>query len=89
MSLRRRHKSWYGSLLRFAEKHFSPVAATRLRKAAAAGLFLRGVIAALGANREERVAYFEAMRTISAAPPGDTETERVRRLSGLRVGSKN
>ncbi len=89
VTLRERQKSWYGSLLRFVDKHYSPVAAIRLRKAAAAGLFLRGVFASLGSGREQRLAYFEAMRTIRAASPGDADAEQVRRLSGLSVGSKN
>ncbi len=89
VSLRERHKSWYGNLLRFAEKHYSPRAATRLRKAAAGGLFLRGVFAALGAGREERLAYFEAMRTINAGSIESAETAELRRLGGLSVGPKN
>lgn len=67
LTLHDRNKSWYGSLLRFSEKHYSTFAATCLRLAVIVGLALRGILAALGIGRRgEQRAYYDAMKAILA-----------------------
>jgi len=52
--------AWYGNLLRFAEKHFSPTETRMLRAAAALGLALRGV-AVLPGGFQRAKAYFSVI----------------------------
>lgn len=67
MSVRRRQAAWYGSLLRFAEKRFSPAGALSTKVATALGLGARGLGCFLGAGKkEEGSAYFRAIRSAFA-----------------------
>ena len=66
VALQSQQVAWYGSLLRFAKKHFSAAAAGRLRLAIRMGLALRWLGCALGAgNREQRQAYGKVWRMIA------------------------
>lgn len=65
MSLRRRQAAWYGSLLRFTEKRFSPRTAAWMRPVVAFGLAARAV--ASGERRQGR-AYLAALREVWVAP---------------------
>ncbi len=63
LTLPERQKYWYGSLLRFATKHFDPLSATYLRATVVVGLALRGIASGWSRrNRPQRQAYFQAMR---------------------------
>lgn len=65
VTLPERQKYWYGSLLRFAKKHFDPYSAECIRASSAIGLALRGIASSFSARRRpERQAYFQAMRMI-------------------------
>lgn len=80
LSVRRRQAAWYGSLLRFAEKRFSPLAAGFLRSAVALGLAARGLGCFLGAGkREEGRAYLRAIRAAwgDAGRPAPSQDARL------------
>lgn len=65
VTLPARQKYWYGSLLRFAKKHFDPYSAECIRASSAIGLALRGIASSFDdRRRSERQAYFQAMRMI-------------------------
>jgi GT2 family glycosyltransferase len=65
VTLPERQKYWYGSLLRFAKKHFDPYSAGCIQASSAIGLALRGIASSFNARRRpERQAYFQAMRMI-------------------------
>jgi GT2 family glycosyltransferase len=65
VALPERQKYWYGSLLRFAKKHFDPYSAGCIQASSAIGLALRGIASSFNARRQpERQAYFQAMRMI-------------------------
>lgn len=69
LSATNRQRAWYGNLLRFAEKHFSPVASFFLRTAATAGLALRGIVRFLSAGRSnEGRACFGTIGTVWSRP---------------------
>ena len=79
VTLPERQKYWYGSLLRFATKHFDPYSAGCIRSSSAIGLALRGIVSSFSARRRpERQAYFQAMRmiltgSIANSPPQQSE----------------
>ena len=74
IALQSQQVAWYGSLLRFARKHFSAAALGRLQLAIRLGLALRWLGCALGAgNREQRQAYGKAWRMI--APRADKHNQ--------------
>ncbi len=82
MSVRRRQAAWYGSLLRFAEKRFSPTAVGWLRPAVALSLAARGLGCFLGAGkRDEGRAYFRAIRAVLS------DAGRLAPSSGARLES--
>ena len=65
VTLPERQKYWYGSLLRFATKHFGPYSAGCILASSAIGLALRGIASSFSARRRpERQAYFQAIRMI-------------------------
>lgn len=69
LSAANRQKAWYGNLLRFAGKHFSPVASFFLRTAATAGLALRGILRFLSAGgSNEGRACFGTIGTVWSRP---------------------
>jgi N-acetylglucosaminyl-diphospho-decaprenol L-rhamnosyltransferase len=75
LSLPQRHKYWYGSLLRFAKKHYGPLSAAYLRAVVVVGLALRGVASGWGANRRPaRRAYFKTMRMALAGTIGGRDS---------------
>jgi hypothetical protein len=65
VTLPERQKYWYGSLLRFATKHFGPYSAGCILASSAIGLALRGIASSFSARRRlERQAYLQAIRMI-------------------------
>ena len=65
VTLPQRQKYWYGSLLRFAAKHFGPYSAACIQASSAVGLALRGIASSFNVRRRpERQAYFQALRMI-------------------------
>ena len=69
VSSRERQSAWYGSLLRFSAKHFSPAAALGVRTAVGAGLALRAVACRLqGGRPEESRAYLRAAARAARKP---------------------
>jgi len=68
LSMQARQAAWYGSLLRFADKHFPPSAAVGLRVSCALGLALRGGTSLVGGRLREGRAYFRAIRRVLGAP---------------------
>lgn len=63
LTLPKRHMYWYGSLLRFAQKHFDPLAAAFVQTTVAVGLALRGIASCWSKRRRPQSrAYFQAMR---------------------------
>jgi hypothetical protein len=72
-----RQKYWYGSLLRFATKHFDPYSAGCIRVSSAIGLALRGIASSFSARRRpERQAYFQAMRMILTGSIANSPSEQ-------------
>lgn len=72
LTLPQRHKYWYGSVLRFARKHFGPLSATYLRAVVVVGLALRGIASGWDSEREPvRKAYFQAMRMVIVGTIGN------------------
>lgn len=64
LSLRKRQAAWYGSLLRFTEKRFSPRTAAWMRPVVALGLAARAVA---GGGRDQRRSYWAALREVWTA----------------------
>ncbi len=65
MPLEQKHLAWYRNLLRFSEKHYSPVACLALRMTVIAGLALRWSACMLNAERRrERQGYEAAMKHV-------------------------
>lgn len=87
MALEARQRAWYGNLLRFTYKHFSPLSQIWLWGVVFAGLFFRWTATFLGGDhRGDRKAYIEAMRFVrKVSPPwwGDLGT-RVGRSSSVQ-----
>lgn len=80
LTLPQRHKYWYGSVLRFARKHFGPLSATYLRAVVVVGLALRGVASGWGSGSGPvRKAYFQAMRMAIVGTLDDRGLEPVGR----------
>ena len=70
MSLERKYLAWYGSLLRFAGKYFSPPSCLTVWAAAYLGLLMRWWACVLQAgSREERRAYGAALRFVASRRP--------------------
>ena len=69
LSMQARQAAWYGSLLRFADKHFSPAATVGLRACCALGLALRGGASLFsGGKLRDGRAYFRASRSVLGSP---------------------
>ena len=68
LSFRARQIFWYGNMLLYARKHFSPGQVTLLRLAIAGGMFLRSAAAILGARQrplgETLAAYWNITATV-------------------------
>jgi N-acetylglucosaminyl-diphospho-decaprenol L-rhamnosyltransferase len=68
LSFRARQVFWYGNMLLYAEKHFSPAEVRRLRLAIAGGMLLRSVAAIFGARQrplgETLAAYWDITATV-------------------------
>ena len=90
MALQNKQVAWYGSLLRFAKKHFSAAAAFQLRLAVRAGLFLRWFGCALGAgSSEQRQAYWKAWRMIAPRASENNRGQSVDSRRGAWVEQRN
>jgi hypothetical protein len=77
VTLPARQKYWYGSLLRFAKKHFDPYSAGCIQASSAIGLALRGIASSFSARRRpERQAYFQAMRMILTGSIANSPSEQ-------------
>jgi N-acetylglucosaminyl-diphospho-decaprenol L-rhamnosyltransferase len=77
LPLPERQKYWYGSLLRFAKKHFDPYSVACLQASIAIGLALRGIALSWSArSRTERQAYFQAMRMILTGSIANSPSEQ-------------
>ena len=68
LSFRARQIFWYGNMLLYAEKHFSPAQVRRLRLAIAGGMLLRSMAAVVGARQrplgETLAAYWNITATV-------------------------
>jgi hypothetical protein len=75
MTLEERHLAWYGNLLRFVDKHFSPVSRRLLRFLILAGLVLRW-LAGIARGAEWRRSFGAAIRLVLGRSRQDSETLR-------------